>query len=38
MDMLAETLMDFRGFVDNLALAKEIKRDGCYYNFMTRKR
>ena len=29
MNILAETLMDFRGLMEDLALAKEIKREGC---------
>ena len=29
-DMLAETLIDFRGFMEYLVLAKEIKIEGCY--------
>ena len=32
--MSAEKLMDFRGFMVDLALAIEIKREGCYYNFV----
>ena len=28
-DMLEETLMDSMGFTEYLALAKEIKREGC---------
>ena len=28
-DMLAETLIDFRGLMEDLALAKEIKRERC---------
>ena len=28
-DMLAETLIDFRGLTEDLVLAKEIKREGC---------
>ena len=26
---VGKTLMDFRGFTEDLALAKEIKREGC---------
>ena len=28
-DRLEETLMNFRGFTEDLVLAKEIKREGC---------
>ena len=34
MDMVAETLMGFRGIMEGLALAREIKRIGCYYDFV----
>ena len=29
MDMSGETLMDSRGFTEDLVLASEIKREGC---------
>ena len=34
MGMLEETLVDSRGCMEDLVLAKEIKREGCCYNFV----
>ena len=32
--MLAETLIDFRGFMEDIALVNEVKMDRCCYNFV----
>ena len=31
---MVETMMDFKGFMEDLVMRNEIKREGCFYNFV----